>query len=578
MSSAFFQLKGGYLPTLRLSNIYREITKEKAKWIIIAITISLLGLLICYPVGILFWKSLINEMGNFSLKNYVLVFTEPGLSSALKNSVIISFFTTLFSALVGIPMAFAVARTNMPLKTLVTGVVLVSFVIPSFIQAIAWILLLGPQAGFINVFLRDTLGFPFAANIFSMSGLIFVLTLNHYPYFFYSTLASLNNIDPSYEEASRMVGAPVWRTAVGISFPLVSPAIVTGAVLCFLNTMAAFGAPIAIGLPARFHVLTTKIYQLFTYPPQYELAAACATPIVLMTALALYAQKLYLGRKKFYTITGKTSHPEPIDIGKWKYAAIAFSFLVFAVAIAFPLSVLIKTSLTKIWGLPLTAQNFTLVNYYRLIDPNYEVLGSIKNSAILSVSAATVCVSICVVICWIVERIRSKVSSVLVFLCMITFAFPSAALAVGILLSFMVPPFYLQGTLAIILIGFISKKISYAFVLTRNSMKQIHPEFEEGSRLVGASWFQTIKDITMPLLKTGIIIAWILVFAACLKELAIAVFLYLPGNETISVSIYHLLDDGALEAAATLSVMISVLSIMAVFGVKKFAGKGVMEI
>jgi len=559
-------------------NFYHDVTREKIKSTIMASAVAILGLLVVYPIGILFWKSFLDQAGNFTLANYVAVFTEPGLSVALKNSLIVASWTTLACAAVGMPMAFAVARTNMPLKTLVTGAVLISFVIPSFIQAIAWILLLGPRAGLINVFLRNTLHLPLNLNIFGMPGLVFVLTLNFYPLIFYGLVAALNNMDPSYEEAARMVGAKSWQSAIGISFPLVSPALFTGIVLVFLDGVAAFGAPITIGLPAKIPVITTRIYQLFSYPPRYELAAACATPIVVLTALGLISQRLYLGRKQFITVTGKASHPEPIDVGKWKYVLLAFCLMVVFVAVVLPLMVLVRTSLTKVWGLALTAKNFTLANYQMLFDPTFYVMRSIENSFVLGVAAATFCVILCVVICWMVERAKVKGGEILTFLSMVTFAFPAMALGVGILLGFMVKPFNLQGTLTIMLIGYMSKRVSYAFVLIRNTMKQIDPEFEEAGRLVGASWFRSIKDIAIPLLKSGLMVAWILVFAVCLRELSMAILLYLPGNETMAVSIFNLLDDGALEGSATVSVVVSVMSIAAVFGVRKIVGKSVMEI
>jgi iron(III) transport system permease protein len=245
------------------TKIFNELSKEKFKWIVILFSVCILGLLVCYPVSILFWKSLVDKARNFTISNYVLVFTDPGLLSSLKNSMILGVSSALFCLFIGLPMAFAVGRTNMPFKKLVSAMVLVTFVIPSFIQAIAWILLLGPQAGIINVFLRDTLHIPLTLNIFSMPGLVFVVSLNFFPFVYYSALASLNNVDPAYEEASRVAGAKTWETVVKISLPLVSPAIITGLILSFLHAVAVFGAPVAIALPARFHVLTTKIYQLF---------------------------------------------------------------------------------------------------------------------------------------------------------------------------------------------------------------------------------------------------------------------------------------------------------------------------
>src|SRR5262249_30743431 len=154
----------------------------------------------------------------------------------------------------------------------------IAFVMPNFITAIAWILLLGPNAGLLNIFLRDVLGLAAGFNIYSKGGLILVLTFSFYPLVFFATAAALDNMDPSYEEAAQMAGAPAGRGSLGISLPLVMPAVVSSAIFVSLEAMGAFGAPAAIGNAAYFHTLTTKIYELFAHPPRFELAAAAATP------------------------------------------------------------------------------------------------------------------------------------------------------------------------------------------------------------------------------------------------------------------------------------------------------------
>lgn len=564
--------------TSYLSRLYDEFTKEKVKWAIIIGSIVILTVVVCYPVGILFWRSFHDKIGDLSFGNYVKVFTNPGLASSFKNSLIVAIGTTLGCLFIALPLAFGVARTNLPFKRLINALILVSFVIPSFIQAIAWILLAGPRAGVINVLIRDTLHIPITLNIFGLTGVIWVLTLNFYPFIYYSVIAALNNIDPAYEEAARMIGAKPWRTAVGITFPLVTPALASGSILTFLHGVAAFGAPITLALPAGTHVLTTRIYQLFTFPPSYELAAACATPIVVMTAMGLLVQKIFLGKKQYHTVTGKSGHPLPVDIGRWKYALLVFAGLVIFFAVVLPLWILLKTSIVKAWGLPLTLETFSLASYRHIFNPSFPALASMKNSLYLGLLVSTFCIALAIVIVWTIERGKIRGGGLLSFLCMITFAFPSTALGVGVLLAYMGAPFHLQGTLVIIALGFGCKKISYAYVLARNTMKQIHPEFEEAARVIGATWFQSIKDIAAPLLKSGIVVTWILVFASCLRELPIAILLYMTDNQTIAVSIFHFLDSGRLEHSATLSFILAIMSIATVFIVRKIAGKSVMEV
>src|SRR5499433_956888 len=300
---------------IRLARGLDTLRQQWLRSLIMIATVLAVGALVLYPLGILFNIGLRTEDGSFTLANYQQVFTEPGLLSALINSIIVSVATTAFSLVLALPMAWAVARTAMPGRQLVRVAVLIAFVIPNFISVIAWILLLGPNAGLINVFLRDTFGVASAFNIYSMNGLILVLTFSFYPLIFFAVTAALDNMDPAYEEAAQMAGASPWRGSLGITMPLVLPAIVSAAVFVFLEAMGAFGAPAAIGHGARFHTLTTKIYELFSYPPRFELAAAAAAPIIGFTVLGLVLQWFVLRGRRFAIIGGKRGAARAVNLG-----------------------------------------------------------------------------------------------------------------------------------------------------------------------------------------------------------------------------------------------------------------------
>lgn len=228
--------------------------------------LAVVGWLVLYPLFILFRMGLRAPDGSFTLQNYVDVFTEPGLSGALLNSVVIGAATTGVSLLLALPMAWGVARTRMPLKGFVTACVTVAFVIPNFIGAIAWILLLGKNAGWLNVLFRGWVGAPLF-DIYSVTGLILVLSLSFFPMIYFAVLAALQSMSPIYEEAAQMSGAPAWRGSIGITLPLVLPAIASSSVLVFLEAVGAFGAPAAVATGGNFHTLTTKLYDMFTFPP-----------------------------------------------------------------------------------------------------------------------------------------------------------------------------------------------------------------------------------------------------------------------------------------------------------------------
>jgi iron(III) transport system permease protein len=497
---------------------------------------------------------------------------------ALVNSLIISAATTFLALVVALPMAWAVSRTTMAGRKFFRMAVLVAFVIPNFITAIAWILLLGPNAGMINVFFRDVVGFPIGLNIYSMSGLIMVLTFSFYPLIFFAATAALDNMEPSYEEAAQMSGASAVRGSLSIAMPLVMPAILSSSIFVFLEAMGAFGAPAAIGNAAYFHTLTTKIYELFSYPPRFELAAAAATPIIAFTVLGLIIQRYAIGNRRYNVITGKASKSHAVEIGWRKWIMFAYCALVILLSVGLPLWVLLRTSLLTRWGLPISWQNFTLDYYVALFDTSTILPGAIFNSFVLSAGTATICVILGVVIVWLVERTTLPGRSLLTFISTVTFAFPGVALAVGFVLGYNSGMLALYGTLALFFIAFTAHRFPFAFLFLRNNVKQLSTELEEAARMSGASWTRTIIDISVPLLKSGMLAAWMMVFAVTLRELSMAILLYVRGTETLPIAIFSFVDNGTFGIASSISMVLISLSILSVVLLRMLSGKAQMEL
>ncbi len=562
----------------RLVRAVADLRQEWLRSLIVGAAVVTVGWLVFYPLGIIFEMGLRAEDGGVTLAHYHRVLTEPGLVSALVNSIVVSVATTGFALLLALPMAWAVTRTDMPGRQFVRVSVLVAFVIPNFISVIAWILLLGPNAGLINVFLRETFGIARLFNIYSMEGLVLVLTLSFYPLIFFAVAAALDNMDPSYEEAAQMVGAPAWRASMGIALPLVLPAIVASSVFVFLEAMGAFGAPAAIGHGARFHTLTTKIYELFSYPPRFELAAAAAAPIIGFTILGLMLQRFVLGGRRFNVIGGKSSAARVVDIGWRRWLFFGYCMAVVFVSVVLPLMILVRTSLLSRWGLGISWQNLTLKNYASFADPGTIVPTALFNSALISAVVASACVVLALIIVWLVERTSLPGRGLLTFTATVTFAFPGVALAVGFVLGYGGPVLALYGTIWLFFIAFIAHRLPFAFMFMRNSVKQLSSEMEEAARVAGASWVRSIASITAPLLKSGLVAAWMIVFAVTLRELSMAILLYVPGTETLPVAIYSFIDNGTFEIAAAVSVVLIALSIASMLVLRLVTGKAQMEL
>jgi iron(III) transport system permease protein len=240
----------------------------------------LLAVLIVLPVLFLLIGSLFED-GSPTLAHFVRALTSPLYVGALLHSLELGAWTALLSVLIGVPLAWAVSRTDLPGKGFVRFTAMISYLSPPFLLAIAYVNLFSPQAGIVNAFLRDVVGAPsLTFNIFSMAGLVLVTVPHTFPYVYLLAASALQSVDVSYEESAQILGAGRLRTALAVTAPLVAPAILSGALIAFVNAIALFGSQAIVGLPARLFTLPTRIYALFDYPPQYGLASALSLILV----------------------------------------------------------------------------------------------------------------------------------------------------------------------------------------------------------------------------------------------------------------------------------------------------------
>src|SRR5581483_2924443 len=314
----------------------------------------------------------IRSDGGFTLSEFQEALSGRLYVQALLNSLILGAWTGLFSILIGVPLAWAISRTNVPGKRLIQITANLSYLSPPFLTAIAFVYLFSPNSGLVNLFLREVMGIPWLTfNIFSMTGLVVVTVMHTFPFVFLLASSALQSVDASHEEAAQILGAGKFRTALSITGPLVAPAILSGTLLAFVNAIALFGSQAIIGIPGRIFTLPTRLYTLFSYPPQYGLASALSLIFVAITILALYLQRAFLARGSYVTLGGKGSRPQLVDLGAARWLLLAFCGAIFVVAIVLPYSTLIAVSFSKSWGLDFW-HNLTLANY-RFILLDYDV-------------------------------------------------------------------------------------------------------------------------------------------------------------------------------------------------------------
>ena len=553
---------------------------EALRSLIFLATAIILGFFVLYPLGILFKRSLYDyDVQVWTLNNYRTFFSDPELLDAFWTTIKLAIGTSIFSLVVALPMAWGVSRTDMPFRGFIRSMVVLTFATPSFLGAIGWIVLLGPRAGILNkafmwIFSTDTPLF----NIFSFAGMTFVMGLFVYPFLFFSVVSALDNMDPSYEQSARILGSNNFRVMRTVTLPIVTPAILSGLILVILESFVVFGAPAIVGNPVHIQTLSTQVYTLFSNdPPQFHMAATAATPIVIVTAILLVLQRFYLGRKQYVTITGKSPQPQLVDIGRWKYALGAYSYGIVFVSIILPMLALFESSILRIWGAPLSFSNLTFENYINLFTTSDVVVRAFTNSFKLAVGAAFVCIGFTFVMAWIVERTNVPGKEGLALLSMIGMAFPGVALGVALVLAFAGGPLPLYGTLWLFLIGYFVKGTPIAFMFARASLKQIHEELEQSSRILGAHWAKTMKDITLPLMKKALLSVGTIIFCLKFREMATSIMLYTGGLEVISILIFEYIEEAEMGTLGALTFLVFCVNLTLIGLSRRIVGKGAFE-
>ena len=315
-------------------------------WLLAA---AALVMLILLPMGWLAYISVSGPRG-FTLAHYARVLGDPPLQKALWNTVVLAFWSGLVALAIGAPMAWLSARTDLPGRGIIQSLIMASFVTPPFLGAFAWVMLAGPNAGYLNQLYRGLTGAEGPLlNIFSMPGLIFVVAIYTFPYVYIMIANTLGLIASDLEDAAAILGAGRLQVARTITLPMVLPAILSGFILAVLQALALFGSPAILALPAGFHTVTTQMWSFFQYPPRAELAAAFSIPLLLATALLLLVQKKLLGRRGYAAVGGKGGQRRPIRLGPWRYPALAGCLAVLACAVFLPYGILLKTAFARAW-------------------------------------------------------------------------------------------------------------------------------------------------------------------------------------------------------------------------------------
>ncbi|HEX7057151.1 MAG TPA: iron ABC transporter permease [Bacilli bacterium] len=525
-------------------------------------TIALMGFTVFYPSVLLVVESFRTGQGTFTLDMYRTLFRDPEILTSMFNSLKVVVPATLIGTLLGVVLAFIVARTDIPGKKLWQSLIVTPYLIPPFVGAISWTYLLGPVGLVNNLYMSWSGATDPLIDIYSIGGMIFVMSLYGYAVPYIVVLPAIQKIDSAVEEAGRISGATQRRIMKDITLPLILPSIMGGMLLLFMNLLADFGIPAVLGTPERISLMTTQIYKAILSPDMPNNLQIASANSILLALFGIIGLQLYdktIKSSKYAVISGKSGSGENTKLGKWKIPAVLFLAFVFLVTSVAPIGAALYTSLIKAVGAGASWANITLHNYVTLFQIESIKRALLNSFSLAAISGLAIAVLSLLLSYMIIREkmIGSKVAQTLVAL---PYAVPGTIVGLAMILAFAKPlpvvGWQLYSTYWILLVAYLARFMNLGMQTISGAITQIHPSLEEASRISGASQMATFRRILLPLLRPSFYAAFFLVMMPALGEITLSSLLWSVGNETIGVVVFSSQEEGKIVITAALAIVL----------------------
>jgi iron(III) transport system permease protein len=531
------------------------------KWVVIGAVVLFLVVFQVFPLGYLVYRSFFST-GAFSLSAFDRIYAFPLNWVALRNTVVTATLSMVFAVFIAFPLAWLVGRTNMYGKKFFRTLFIMTYMVPPYVGAMAWLRLMNPRVGNLNVFLQRLFGLESAPfNIYSIGGLVWVLTTFYYPYAFITISRAMEKMDPSLEEASRVAGASPMRTLSTITLPMMTPSIVAAALLVFVAAASCYGIPSIIGAPGQIHTITTRIIDYVYVGSQQGLtdATSLAVFLMLMSYFVLYVSTFPLGRKQYITVSGKSTRPNIVDLGRWRLPVSLMVCMFAFIIVILPFITVAATSITVNMGKPLSFDNITF-RYWERILTRAAIIGSAKNSLYAAAAAATFGIAVSCVMAYLLMRTNTKGRRIPDFLITVGSGTPSVVIALALIMT-MSGRFgvNIYNTLSIMVIAYMIKYLLMGMRTVVSAMSQIHPSLEEASHIAGGGWLRTSTRILIPLIAPSVVAGWFLIFMPSFYELTMSTLLYSTNTKTLGYELYTYQTYHSQQTASALATAILLL-------------------
>jgi iron(III) transport system permease protein len=529
------------------------------------VSVAILG-----PLAVVVWRSVQVDqsllVSTYSLDNYARL-AVPRTLAALGNSLLIATGSGLLACVWGVALAWIVTRTNVPLRGLLYAANPVPFFISPLLSAIAWSYLASPTVGLLNKPLLDTLGLADAPfDVYSLLGIVWVLGIAHVPLVYLFCVGALSQMDPALEHAARVSGASSLGVLLRVTLPLAAPAILSSLVLCFVLGLEDLGTPLVLGYGHGIQTISTQIYDgIQKSPSDYNFGAALGCVLMLLTVAGILLQRRLMAGRSYATIGGRGYRPEQLDLGPGRYLALAFNLFYLTAAVLLPIGTLVIVSFSRAWLGYVDPSQFTPQYYVYLATTNPIAFRAVRNSLFLAAVGATVAVALAFVVAYVIHRTRSWARGWLDLVTTVPIGVPGLVMAIGIFVALLRTPLY--GTLWVLLVAYLIRYIPYGQRTVSAAIVSVAAELEESARMSGAGWLTTMRRVFWPLLRPGLVAAWLLLFITFMREVSMSLLLARSGTETLSTALYSLLtyDPTGASSAFTVVQVVMILAVALVF-------------
>jgi iron(III) transport system permease protein len=533
-------------------------------------TIAVVAWIVAAPAVMLVYSSLTAGAGKLpfeahelTLVNYLRVLTDANTYQLLWTTALFTIGSTTIGMSIAVLFAWLIERTDIWLRRLFFVAMLIPMAIPNMIYAMAWIQLLNPNNGLLNITLeRVGLGF-LQANIFAFGGMIALQGIMLASHGYLLIAVCFRTLDASWEEQSYIAGRGVWTTMARITLPVLKPALLAAALFFTIVAMETFDIPVTLGMTSRIHVISTQIYWS-TRPetgqlPDYGLSSTLSVLLVLIAlVLVHFYQRQTCNAKQFATITGRGHRLRRTTLGKWRLPVFLLAVVFLLLAVVAPLFMLIWRSLLRFYLYPsLSALNLVNLNAYRAIIDDPDAPAVLANIAILALGSAAVTSTLAAAVAWQVVRGRAKPAwrnrlSALAFLPQ---SFPTIVISLALIFVYLWLPIPSYGMIWIIMLAMITKYLSYSVGTMIAAQIQISSELEEASAIAGAGNWPTYRRIVAPLLAPALAACFLWLMIHVVRELGLALMLYSLKTQVLSTKIWLLWENGRVADACATGVL-----------------------